>query len=237
MRVGIMQPYFFPYIGYWQLMNAVDKYVIYDDVNYIKGGWVNRNRILVNGRPQYFNVPMSGASPFKLIKEVEVNNDGRIIEKNMRILEGAYRNAPYYKDVCPLMRRILFCDKPDLAEYITELFYVVCEYLDIKTELIRSSSLEKDCSLKGQDKVISICKYLHATEYYNAIGGQQLYSYSDFQRQGIKLCFLRTNKITYRQFDNGFQENLSIIDVMMFNSREDIKRMLTEYEVILGEED
>lgn len=235
MRVGIMQPYFFPYIGYWQLMNAVDRYVIYDDVNFIKGGWINRNRILVNDRPQYFNVPMLGASPFKLINEIVVNNDVRILGKNMRILEGAYRNAPYYKDVYPLIEQIIFCAKPNLAEYITESFYIICDYLDIKTELIISSSLAKDCSLKGQDKVISICRLLNATEYYNAIGGQQLYSYSEFRKQGIKLCFLKTDKIDYKQLGNEFQENLSIIDVMMFNNKEDIKKMLTEYEIISGE--
>ena len=83
MKLGIMQPYFVPYIGYWQLMNAVDKYVIYDDVNFIKGGWINRNRILVNGQPKYFNIPIIGASPFKLINEIGVNNDLQLINKNL----------------------------------------------------------------------------------------------------------------------------------------------------------
>ncbi len=239
MRIGIMQPYFFPYIGYWQLMNAVDKYVIYDDVNFIKGGWINRNRILINGQPQYFNVPMLGASPFKRINEIAVNNDARLIEKNLRILEGAYRKAPYYKEIYPLVQKILFCGKPNLAEYVEESFHSICDYLDIKTEFIVSSSLKKDCSLKGQEKVLAICKLLGATEYYNAIGGRQLYSYTDFQKQGIKLSFLKTNAIEYKQFDNEFQENLSIIDVMMFNSRDEIKEMLRKYVVLQekGEKD
>lgn len=232
MRIGIMQPYFFPYIGYWQLMNAVDKYVIYDDVNFIKGGWINRNRILMNGQSQYFNVPMLGASPFKLINEIAVNNDVRLIEKNLRILEGAYRKAPYYKEVYPLLQKILFCEKQNLAEYIEESFCVLCDYLDIETEFVVSSSLKKDCSLKGQDKVLAICKLLGASEYYNAVGGRQLYSYTDFQKQDIKLYFLETDAIKYKQFDNEFQENLSIIDVMMFNSRDEIKEMLQKYTVL-----
>lgn len=232
MKIGIMQPYFVPYIGYWQLMNAVDKYVIYDDVNYIKGGWINRNRILMNGKPQYFNIPMLGASPFKLINDVGVNTDRRLIEKNLRILEGAYKKAPYYKDVISIMEKILFCEKENIAEYIAFSFSVINEYLQINTQLIMSSELEKDCTLRGQDKVISICKLLGATEYYNAIGGRELYSYSDFKEHGIKLSFVDTDLIEYKQFGEEFYPNLSIIDVMMFNSGDKVREFLTQYQLI-----
>lgn len=232
MKLGIMQPYFIPYIGYWQLMNAVDKYVIYDDVNFIKGGWINRNRILVNGEPKYFNVPMLGASPYKLINEVGVNNDRKLTDKNLRALEWAYRKAPYYGDVFPLMERVLESGKDDIASYIAESFRIIGEYLDIKTEFIISSDLEKDCEQKGQDKVLSICKLLGATEYYNAIGGQKLYSFEDFKAQDITLKFLKTSDIVYEQFGNEFQPNLSIVDVMMFNSREQVQQMLKKYTLV-----
>lgn len=232
MKLGIMQPYFIPYIGYWQLMNAVDKYVIYDDVNFIKGGWINRNRILVNGEPKYFNVPMLGASPYKLINEVGVNNDRKLTDKNLRALEWAYRKAPYYGDVFPLMERVLESGKDDIASYIAESFRIIGEYLDIKTEFIISSDLEKDCEQKGQDKVLSICKLLGATEYYNAIGGQELYSFEDFKAQDITLKFLKTSDIVYEQFGNEFQPNLSIVDVMMFNSREQVQQMLQKYTLV-----
>lgn len=232
MKLGIMQPYFIPYIGYWQLMNAVDKYVIYDDVNFIKGGWINRNRILVNGEPKYFNVPMLGASPYKLINEVGVNNDRKLTDKNLRALEGAYRKAPYYGDVFPLMERVLESGQDDIASYIAESFRIIGEYLDIKTEFIISSDLEKDCEQKGQDKVLSICKLLGATEYYNAIGGQELYSFEDFKAQDITLKFLKTSDIVYEQFGNEFQPNLSIVDVMMFNSREQVQQMLQKYTLV-----
>lgn len=232
MKLGIMQPYFIPYIGYWQLMNAVDKYVIYDDVNFIKGGWINRNRILVNGEPKYFNVPMLGASPYKLINEVGVNNDRKLTDKNLRALEGAYRKAPYYGDVFPLMERVLESGKDDIASYIAESFRIIGEYLDIKTEFIISSDLEKDCEQKGQDKVLFICKLLGATEYYNAIGGQELYSFEDFKAQDITLKFLKTSDIVYEQFGNEFQPNLSIVDVMMFNSREQVQQMLKKYTLV-----
>lgn len=234
MKLGIMQPYFVPYIGYWQLINAVDMYVIYDDVNYIKGGWINRNRILVRGQSMYFNIPMLGASPFKLINEVGVNSDIKLAEKNLRAIKGAYQKAPYFNVVYPLVIDILSCGKENLASYIADSLNVICDYLGIKTEMTLSSEISKDCSLKGQDKVLSICDILGATEYYNAIGGKELYSYSDFSEKGIKLRFLKTDLIEYSQFDNEFLPNLSILDVMMFNSKEEIKKMLNAYAVVTG---
>lgn len=232
MKLGIMQPYFVPYIGYWQLLNAVDKYVIYDDVNFIKGGWINRNRILMNGEPRYFNLPMLGASPNKLINQVEVNQDGKLRNRNLQIIKDAYKKAPYFSQAFPIIEQILLCQKTNLAENIVESIRIISDYLGIRTEIVISSSLQKDCSLKGQDKVISICKLLGATEYYNAIGGQSLYSFSDFEKEEIQLHFLKTEAIEYAQFDNPFHGNLSIIDVMMFNSREEIQAMLQKYTLI-----
>ena len=237
MKLGIMQPYFLPYIGYWQLMKAVDKYVIYDDVNFIKGGWINRNRILLNGEPKYLNIQMSGASPYKLINEIEINEDKIFIEKNMRMIYGAYKKAPYFSTIYPLVEKILFIEKNNLAEYLTETFTVICDYLEINTELIVSSTLKKDNNLHGQDKVLSICSSLGATSYYNAIGGQSLYSYEDFRRRGIALKFLKTNKIEYKQFDNVFVENLSILDVMMFNSKDKIIEFLDAFIIIEEDKD
>lgn len=232
MKLGIMQPYFIPYIGYWQLMNAVDKYIVYDDVNFIKGGWINRNRILVNGEPKYFNIPMLGASPHKLINEVEVNHNEKLKNKNMRVIEGAYQKAPYYNEVKDLLEKIMNGEQKSISDFILNSFKIINEYLEIDTELILSSTLNKDCSLKGQDKVLSICELLGATEYYNAIGGQELYSFEEFKKHGIDLKFLGTGKIEYKQFHNEFQSNLSIIDVMMFNSKDKVKEFLNQYTLI-----
>lgn len=234
MKVAIMQPYFVPYIGYWQLMNAVDKYVVLDDVNFIKRGWINRNRILVNGRPQYFNVPLLAASQNKRIKDIKVNRDPRYRKKNLKTIEHAYRRAPYYEGVYPLVEQILTCAKDNISAFIVESFKVLCRYLDISTEFILSSAIKKDDGLRGKDKILDICQRLDATEYYNAIGGKKLYSYEDFQKAGIPLSFLETDSISYRQFNDPFQSNLSIIDVMMFNSRDQIKEMLKQYRLLRG---
>lgn len=237
MKVGIMQPYFVPYIGYWQLLNAVDKYVIYDDVNYINRGWINRNRIMIDGQPKYINVPMLGASQNKLINEIHVNNDPRQIKKNLRTIESAYKNAPYYAVIFPLVEEIIKCSQGYLASYIENSIRVICQYLEIETDIIVSSSVKKDCSLKGQDKILSICELLGATEYYNAVGGQMLYSYEDFRKRRIELKFLKTNNIKYKQFGNDFLPNLSIIDVMMFNSGQKVKEMLEDYSIICENEE
>lgn len=235
MKLGIMQPYFFPYIGYWQLMNAVDKYVIYDDVNFIKGGWINRNRILVNGKPQYFNVQMKGASPFKLINEVEVNNSEISVNKNLKTIYMAYHKAPYFSKVNLLIEKILKNQTQNLSEYVINSIKSIAEYLNIKTEIIISSKISKNNELKNQDKVIDICKKLNATDYYNAIGGMDLYSFYEFKKNGINLSFLKTNDICYEQFNNEFVSNLSIIDVMMFNSKDKIKEMLDDFTLIREE--
>lgn len=229
-----MQPYFMPYIGYWQLMNLVDQYVIYDDVNFIKGGWINRNRILVNGAPKYFNVPMLGSSSNVLINEVRVDHNAAVIRKSLRSIEGAYKKAPYFDIVNPMLEEILWCGEDNIAKYIEHSFRVICKYLDIRTELIVSSDLDKDTTLKGQDKVIAICRLLGATEYYNAIGGRELYSYDAFRERGLQLKFVETKNIVYQQFDNTFQPNLSIIDMMMFNSRDKIREYLEAYTLITG---
>ena len=234
MKVGIMQPYFMPYMGYWQLLAAVDRYVVYDDVNFIKQGWVNRNRILVNGKPGYINVPMLGAGSSRKINEIGVNNDMRLVRKNLRMIGNLYGKAPYYREVSALLEAVLSCGKDNLAEYLTESIKAVCGYLGIGTELVISSSLDKDCSLKGQDKVLEICRLLGADEYYNAIGGRELYSGGVFAEKGISLKFLQTDDLEYGQFGQGFVGNLSIIDVMMFNSVREIKEMLEKYTLVQG---
>lgn len=234
MKLGIMQPYFIPYIGYWQLLNAVDEYVIYDDVNFIKGGWINRNRILVNKVPQYFNIPMLGASPNKLINEVGVNQDEKVINKNLRIVQAAYSKAPYFKDVFPMVEEMLRCGESNLASYITVSTRMICDYLGIRTKIFISSDIEKNNQLTGQDKVLEICRILGATEYYNAIGGRELYSFEAFQEKGIVLHFLKRNEIQYQQFGEQFYQDLSIVDVMMFNSKERVQEMLGEYTLAEG---
>lgn len=232
MKIAIMQPYFLPYIGYWQLMNLVDTYVVFDDVNYINRGWINRNRILVNGMPHFINLPIVKASQNKLIKDLCVNTDSMWREKNMRMIELAYGRTIYCRNVLPMIQRIMYCQEEDLVGFLTYAMKEICEYLDIETKRILSSDMKKDNSLKGQYRVLDICKKLSADEYINAIGGRELYNEDLFLENRIKLNFLQTNQIQYEQFKNSFCANLSIIDVIMFNSQKECKEILKQYTLV-----
>ena len=226
MRLGIMQPYFFPYLGYWQLLANVDKYVVYDDVTYIKGGWINRNNFLINGQKNLLTMQLEKASSYTLIKDIAIKDD---FVKFLKTIEMGYKKAPFFEDSFRLLKDIGQCPDKKLGQFLFNSHIKICEYLGIDTELILSSSFEKHTELKGKDKVISICKQLGADEYINAIGGQELYDKKEFAENGIRLNFLQANLREYRQLKNEFVAGLSIIDIMMFNSKEEIKEMLNDF--------
>lgn len=229
MKVAIMQPYFLPYIGYYQLIKAVDVFVYYDDVNFIKQSWINRNRILLGGSEYLFTLELQGASSFKKILEIEV---GKNRHKLLKTICQAYKNAPNYKIIEPLLFSIFTSTEQNLSKYIIQTQQYIVNYLGIKTMCLLSSELKKDNTLKGQDKIIDICKNLGATTYINSIGGQALYSKEDFNEAGITLKYLKTNQITYQQFKSLFIPQLSIIDILMFNSVAEIKFLLDKYQLI-----
>lgn len=233
MKIGIMQPYFFPYLGYWQLMNAVDKYVIYDDVNYIKRGWINKNNILINGEAKNINIILSKVSQFKHINEILIINDDIYKKKLYTKIKMAYSKAPYYTTIMPILEKIIFQGENNLAKYLANSFKLINKYLDIDTELIMSSEIKKDNSLKGEEKIINICQILGGTDYYNSIGGIDLYNKNKFSSKNIKLSFLKMDEsIVYKQFNNSFVSNLSIIDIMMFNSKIECKKLLLKFTLL-----
>ena len=229
MRLGIMQPYFFPYLGYWQLLANVDKYVVYDDVTYIKGGWINRNNFLINGQKNLLTMRLEKASSYTLIKDIAIKDD---FVKFLKTIEMGYKKAPFFEDIFRLLKDICQCPDKKLGQFLFNSHIKICEYLGIDTELILSSSFDKHTELKGKDKVISICKQLGADEYINAIGGQELYDKKEFAENGIRLNFLQANLREYRQLKNEFVAGLSIIDIMMFNSKEEIKEMLNDFNLV-----
>ena len=229
MIVGSNQPYLFPYIGYWQLMNLSDIYVMSDSMQYIKKGYINRNNILVNGKRHLFTLEVLGVHSNTLINEVKVGNSAKKIAKS---IFHAYIKAPYFKEVYPMIEEILLNKEKKLERYLGYSIKSIADYIGIETEFIYLSELQGETELKAQDRTIDICKRVNASEYINAIGGVELYNREDFLKEGIELSFLKTEDITYKQFDNKFVSNLSIIDIMMFNSKEEIKEMLKKYTLI-----
>jgi len=229
MTVGIMQPYFLPYIGYWQLINAVDKYVIYDDVQFIKGGWINRNYTLLNGQKHLVNLLLSAASPNKLINEVYVQESQN---KLIKTIETAYKKAPMFDEIFPMFVNIMEYPDKQLAKFLGNSIIEITGYLSIDTEIVYSSAIEKDNNLKSQEKVLHICNLLGADKYINAIGGAELYSKEDFIKTGIELSFLEAKIEPYKQFKNEFVPYLSILDVLMFNEISKIKSKLEIYTLL-----
>jgi len=231
MKLGIMQPYFFPYLGYWQLINAVDNYVVYDDVTYIKGGWINRNNILVNGKANLITLSLENSSSFKNINEISIIQNGKNTEKIIKTLQMTYKKAPYYMQVMPILEN-LFLNNFIISELNYNSIIEINKYLNINTKVILSSKIKKNNSLKAKDKIIHINKLLNSDTYINAIGGQELYDRKEFKSEGIELKFLKMGDIKYQQFKNDFVPNLSIIDILMFNSPKQIKEMLDDYELL-----
>jgi hypothetical protein len=231
MKLAIMQPYFFPYIGYFQLINAVDKFVILDDVNFITRGWINRNRILVNGKEYLFTIPIRKASQNMLICECELAL-ANWQEKLQKTIEYNYKKAPYYRDCHGILSTILSSSENNLSKLLTFQIKVLCNYLDINTVIVESSRVYKNQNLKSEEKILDICIQETADKYYNAIGGKNLYDRSVFRNKNIELYFLSSQPVIYEQFEKDFKPFLSIIDVMMFNNVSKIKNLLNKYELI-----
>lgn len=221
MKLAIMQPYFLPYIGYFQLLNAVDRFVIYDNIQFTKKGWFHRNRILVNGTDKMFSVPLKKDSDYLDVAQRELaGNFEEESQKILRTIEAAYRKAPYFNEVMPLVEECFQRSSSNLFGFIRASLTSITHFLGIDTEIIVASSIDIDHTLTSQDKVLAICKRLDADTYVNAIGGRDLYAARTFANNGIELRFIQARDIEYKQFDNDFVPWLSMIDVMMFNSRE-----------------
>lgn len=232
MKLAIMQPYFLPYIGYWQLVNAVDTFVLLDDVNFIKKGYINRNYILLNGKSHLFSIPIEKISQNKLIKDTTLKFNNKDKENFLKTICVAYKKAPYFINFYPVLEDIIFNDNNDLTSYIKYSIDKINAYLDIKTKILISSEINKNNILKGQDRIIEINKQLNSSRYINAIGGQNLYDKSIFKQNDIELYFINTNDIIYKQLINEFVPNLSIIDILMFNSKDEVQVMLDDYILI-----
>jgi len=229
MKIAIMQPYLFPYISYWQLVKAADKFIIFDDINYINKGYINRNNILVNNKSYQFTLELIEASQNKLINEIQVGNNSN---KILKTIEYNYKKAPYFKNVFPLLEDIFNQKEKNLAKFIGYSLKKVSKYFEIDTSFVYSSEIEKNSNLKNQDKIIDICEKLNAKEYINLIGGRELYKKEEFISRNIELGFIDTRPEKYQQFNNNFTISLSIIDIMMFNNKVKINNMLNNYQLI-----
>lgn len=232
MNLSIMQPYFLPYIGYFQLIQSVDTFIVYDNIKYTKKGWINRNRFLQNGKDALFSVPLKNGSDSLDIRDRDIAEHFRK-DKLLNQLKEAYRRAPCFTQTFPLIEKIVRYEDTNLFRFLQHSLVKTCEHLGIGTEIRISSGIAVEPDLKGQDKVLALCEAVGAKTYVNAIGGLELYSKDTFRKKGIELKFIRSKPFEYAQFGEPFVPWLSIIDVMMFNRLEAIRACIsTHYELI-----
>lgn len=232
MKLGIMQPYFFPYLGYWQLLNAVDKFVVFDDVNYISRGWINRNRILINAKPSFVTIPLQKASQNLRICDLTIHGGIPWRNKLLRSIEFAYRRAPFFVSVFPRIENVIRNPTENLADYVLSQLKMVAEILGVKTVIVPTSRIYKNDNLSGEERIIDICQKESADVYLNLENGLSLYTSETFNDSSLKLEFLKFNPEPYSQRSGRFVTHLSIIDVLMELGPAMTSRKLSEYDLV-----
>ena len=234
MKLAIMQPYFMPYLGYFQLINAVDKFVFYDDANFIKQGWINRNNILLNQEKHRFFLPIKNSSSNKTIKQTIVSETPKNWQKPLlKKIEFAYQKTPYFDAVYPWLGKILRgCVGRSMADVAIESIEQTLDYTGTEKTLLRSAEKYQNKHLKLTEKVVDICQKEGASTYINANGGQNLYCRNLFLEHNIELRFIKPILKTYRHSAPNFVAGLSILDVLMHNDPSVIREMLNDYTLI-----
>lgn len=233
LKLAIMQPYLFPYIGYFQLLHAVDRFVFYDDVHYIKGGWINRNRMLLGGRASYFSIPLAHASSHTLICETRI--DRRQYDhawgKLRKRFDQEYRRAPYFAPIRALIESVFAPHADTIAELAMRSVRATAQLLGLEAgrEAVRSSERYADRTRTGQDRILDICRHERATQYVNLPGGRALYRPEEFRSRGVELRFVDSAELRYEQSGGEFVPMLSILDVLMFNGPHDTNRLIRRY--------
>ncbi len=232
MNLSIMQPYFLPYIGYFQLIAAADIFIVYDNIKYTKKGWINRNRMLRDGEPVTFSLPLKKDSDSLDVRERDLAADFDP-DKLLNQFDSAYRKAPHFTSTWPVIEEILRHEDRNLFGFLHHSIVRICSHLGITTEIRTSSDIVIDHSLKNQDKVLALCGAAGANLYVNPVGGMELYSKDEFSTKGVDLRFLRSKELVYPQFRKSFVPWLSILDVMMFHDLKSLHDVIeTGYELI-----
>lgn len=225
-RLAIMQPYLFPYVGYFQLVAAVDRFVFYDDVAFMKQGWINRNRLFLSGRVSWFTLPVWGGSIHRKINELSVQAGDAWRRKLLASVKQSYGRAPYFEQAYGLLAGVLQSEECSLSALARKSVVDVARYMGLETEFVVSSGRYGNEEMHGAERVLDICRREHASEYHNLPGGKALYSAEQFSAAGIELSFVEPNLTEYIQMAPPFKPCLSMLDVLMFNDRSALLRLL-----------
>ena len=229
MKVAIMQPYLFPYIGYWQLVGAADAFVILDDVNFIRRGWINRNRIMQNGSEVLFTLPVLSASQNRLISETSFTGDTKAYAKLLKMFRQAYAKAPFAAEMNGIAAKCLNFEDKGVTALLKNQIETVADYLGIKKEILKASDLRPADHQRAQEGILELCKITGADVYINPIGGVSLYEKEAFAKEGIELYFLHTDFTEAEKLTGGRQADLSIIDLIANLPKEVLTELLGCY--------
>lgn len=230
MILAVMQPYLFPYIGYYQLAYHSNMFIFYDDVNYIKGGYINRNNILTRNGFQLFTIPIIKASSFKKINDLFFQEDTR---KVLTSISQTYSKAPYFSSTFPLIEKILNDKNRNVANIASRSIIEVFQYIGLKLNYDFSSKINYNRENSAQEKIYELCKINNADKYVNAYGGMALYDKNEFKKRNIELGFINSIPTPYTQINsNEFIKNASMIDILMNCSKDEIINQLNNYTVI-----
>jgi hypothetical protein len=243
MSIAIMQAYFFPYIGYFQLINSADTFLIYEHVTFRKKSWITRNRILDKGKiaPIFIRVPIIKQSSNKLISEVKIDNKTEWRKTIKDLLFYNYKKAPFFDEIYNELIGMIDIEVEDLHTYNSQITQRICTLLDIGTKIIHNNSdcLELENNLLRNNKneiktqrIVELCKQQKVKHYINPIGGIDLYSKKEFNENDLKLSFINTLPFTYNQFGLDHQPYLSIIDVLMHEGIRGTKQLIKKYKLI-----
>lgn len=230
MRAAIMQPYFFPYIGYFQLMAAVDVFVFLDDVQYINRGWVNRNRICIDSQARWLTLPVIKAAREAAINQRRYLLNTLSINRVLAMVDAACRSLPAYREFRPKIDRLINFADDNVAAYNIHHLVKLARALGVRCEFATSSALDPGRSARGAARLIELCRRVGATKYINAIGGTGLYDPAEFSAYGLHLLFLRTRAVPVAV--SGGACHLSIIDGLMRNSLRGCQGCLPRYELL-----
>jgi len=255
MKIAVMQPYFFPYIGYFQVIHAVDTYILHGALNYRKKGWVNRNRILgPKGSPIYVNAEIRDSSSHRTINNVELVDADRWRKKFLLGVFHNYRKSPHFDEAYGLIEKAVSGQTAYLSALNKQCIRSICACLGILTRIESNeekySSLEERLADADGDvrsefpglrlsqydrkviRILEICRQENADVFVNAIGGRALYDKAEFSNNGVNLCFVETQPFTYPQRAPAFVPDLSIIDVLMNCGKEGTRELLAKYRLV-----
>lgn len=231
-KIAIMQPYLFPYLGYFQLIAAVDQFVLLDDVNFIKQGWIHRNRILWREKPHLFTWPIVNMSQNRWINQHQFCHFDKTQKAWCQIIRQAYSKAPYFENIFPWLCEMGAISQTNIVPFIRYSLEKLSDFLGIKTDFCLSSDCDIDKTLRGEARILALCRFFGATQYFNLSGGVTLYQKENFDKENIQLRFIRMQEMTYPQFGVVFVPSLSIVDVLMFNTPEKFPMLLGAYEIV-----